>query len=130
MKWEVFQFPYGNYIFGIGAVVLAAILLGLFAAKNHKQYTIGHLLAGLWLIAVGVFTLTSLINSGFAVINFFAESGSIKEQGVVQANSWLNAMRYFFPVIAVAFGTRFVGNWIVAEKPNANVKDKNCTCKP
>lgn len=116
MKVGILDFDYQSYIHGLEFLEITWILMGLTSAKSHKPHTFFHLLSGVWLLVGGVGAIF-LFDSGLEVIKVFSEQKMINFLGAEEAHKLLENLKYIFPAISMAFGTRFIGNWIVAENP-------------
>jgi len=95
---------------------ILAILLFVFMAKGTKPYEWNHLFCGMVLIGLGIADLgIALMNKTLMVTLFenHALSSNAKQDG---EQMW-SAVQLSLPALALAFGTRFVGNWVTAERP-------------
>ncbi|MHB0990271.1 MAG: hypothetical protein ACYC0M_03205 [Burkholderiales bacterium] len=128
MEQNAIQFNYISYIHALAIIEFIPIIATLYAAKRNKQYTLGHLFAGLFLIFIGILAYVFFDNT-LNMIRQWTEKSWINSQGGVQAISWLQTLHYIIPLISLSFGVRFVGNWIVAEKPDKYIQDKKYSGK-
>ena len=85
-------------------------------AKSNKQYSVFHLAADAYLVFWGVFAMI-LFDRVLEFTTVLADVKYLSVDSLHEAQSRLNVLRYVIPAVSIAFGARFVGNWIVAEKP-------------
>lgn len=92
------------------------ITLFVFFAKLNEPYKCAHLLCGIVLILVGIFSLEiALMNKTLMSVLF--ETQAITKNARELADLRWSVFQIAIPALSFSFGTRFVGNWVTASRP-------------
>lgn len=116
MELKIWDWNYEPYIQGLAILGVAGIVVGVLLTKSTKQHELKHLLAGVVLILFGS-AAWLLMRSGEALIGTLEGAKYISGEGVSVATRYLEVMRFVIPTVAIALGTRFIGNWVISEVP-------------
>jgi hypothetical protein len=123
MSYKIWDSDLASIYQGYFLLAVCLIVILLSVVKNTKQHELGHLVGGVLLIFCGG-TIWLLMSSGAALIDVLHEAKRIGFESASVATRYLEMMRLLLPTISVAFGTRFVGNWVTSEKPVKTSKDE------
>ena len=117
MELKIWDWNYEPYIQGMLLLGFSGIVVGLLFTRSTKQHELKHLLAGVALILFGS-AMWLLMKSGEALIGTLESAKYISGEGASVAAQYLVVMRFVIPTVAIALGTRFIGNWVVSESPD------------